>query len=118
AQVDHQFRGDAIVILNEPRRRPPGELAARIADELLYILEVSREEALNRSDLVTTEVEAAPRVVGVGINLDVRKLAAKPQAVLAMQIRETVLQIVVGAGTCFQGTAAPTAQPNAASGAF
>ncbi len=127
AQIDDQFRGDAPVILNEPRVIHPRQRAHRIAEELTSSRRLSSKKVLewagcwntlfirtgrfgDSGGLRALELDAAPRVVAEGIGLDVRELAAELQAVLAQQVGDTVLTIVKRIGSVLHGTAIPTAQ--------
>ena len=108
AQIDDQFRGDAPVILNEPRddsaRSGRGPLCPRV-EILSTAVPAKKSSKAVRTDTVSErrhlpplEIDPAPRVVEVEIGLDVRVLDAELEGVLARQIRDTVLKIVIRVG--------------------
>src|SRR5437867_1298348 len=113
AQIEHEFRGDAPVILEERRGRRPVQLAKRWAHELIGSARFSGEEVFQwrgtRESLFATELDSATRVMAVEIGVDVSKLAAELESVLTPQIREVVRKIENRVAE-LSGTATPTAQ--------
>src|SRR5438270_8324217 len=94
AQVEDQFRSDPIVILSENAVHLGDRPNSGVADELLSSARSRSEEVLqwggisNCCNAITSEINPAPCVVGVGIALDVREFSAEFEAVLADQVRE------------------------------
>ena len=105
SQIEHEPRGDAPVILNEPRTRRPVLRADSVADEQKSPRRISGEEVFkwcgigDLRSLFALEVDPAPACISVEvIDLDAREAAAEFEGVLAPQVREIVLIIVKRVG--------------------
>src|ERR1700674_5614721 len=110
AQIEHQSRLDAPVILSEPGVVHPFHRAFPVADgdrseiggsgEVVFEWSGSRE----RQSALKIDLNA-PEVCCVLIGLNVRDLHAEFEGVRAPQIRDTVLKIEIRAGAGTHGTA-------------
>src|SRR5689334_6555597 len=114
SQIEHPSRFDAPVILDEPGVMHPFHCAVPVADVDNSFLRRSGEEVFERARYwivvrictvgeprrlsAAKENESAPEILCDLIGLDVRDLPAEFERVLAPQIRDTVLKIVIRAG--------------------